>query len=88
MFKGGIFVRIYLHCMGYFNMFINEPKTKNTNKNLTFENVIKKNGGEIFGLPNDDMVVFYHQNSGEEIQACLVKIRFMFHDDPLLQNAF
>ena len=54
----------------------------------TFENVIKKNGGEIFGLPNDDMVVFYHQNSGEEIQACLVKIRFMFHDDPLLQNAF
>ncbi len=54
----------------------------------TFENVIKKNGGEIFGLPNEDMVVFYHVNSEEEIQACLVKIRFMFHDDPLLQNSF
>ena len=27
----------------------------------TFENVIKKNGGEIFGLPNEDMVVFYHK---------------------------
>lgn len=54
----------------------------------TFENVIKKNGGEIFGLPNEDMVVFYHKKANEEIQACLIKIRFIFHDDPLLQNAF
>ena len=54
----------------------------------TFENVIKKNGGEIFGLPNEDMVVFYHKKAIEEIQACLIKIRFIFHDDPLLQNAF
>jgi len=54
----------------------------------TFENVIKKNGGEIFGLPNEDMVIFYNKNAGEEVQACLVKIHFMFHDDPLLQNSF
>ena len=30
----------------------------------TFENVIKKSGGEIFGLPNDDMVIIFNNNSG------------------------
>lgn len=54
----------------------------------TFENVIKKSGGEIFGLPNEDMVVFYHKRANEEIQACLIKVRFIFHDDPLLQKSF
>lgn len=54
----------------------------------TFENVVKKSGGEIFGLPNDDMVVFFNKRAHEEMQACLVKVRFMFHDDPLIQQAF
>lgn len=52
----------------------------------TFENVIKKSGGEIFGLPNDDMVIFFNKKAQEEILACLVKVRFMFHDDPLMQQ--
>ena len=54
----------------------------------TFENVVKKSGGEIFGLPNDDMVIIFNKKARDEILACLVKVRFMFHDDPLLQNAF
>lgn len=54
----------------------------------TFENVIKKSGGEIFGLPNDDMVIIFNNKAHDEILACLVKVRFMFHDDPLVQNAF
>ncbi len=54
----------------------------------TFENVIKKSGGEIFGLPNDDMVVIFNKLAHDEILACLVKVRFMFHDDAFLQNAF
>ena len=54
----------------------------------TFENVIKKSGGEIFGLPNDDMVVIFNKKAHDEILACLVKVRFMFHDDAFLQNAF
>ena len=54
----------------------------------TFERVTQKNGGEIFGLPNEDIVIFFHKKAKEEIQACLVKIRFMFHDDPFLENAF
>lgn len=53
----------------------------------TFENVIKKSGGEIFGLPNDDMVIIFSKNAHDEILACLVKVRFMFHDDAFLQNA-
>lgn len=54
----------------------------------TFENVINKSGGEIYGLPNEDMVVFYNKTAKEEIQACLIKVRFIFHDDPLLQSSF
>ena len=53
----------------------------------TFENVIKKSGGELFGMPNDDMVVFFNRRAYEEILACLVKIRFLFHDDPLIRDA-
>lgn len=53
----------------------------------TFESVVKRSGGEIFGLPNDDVVLIFHQESIDEIQACLVKLRFLFHDDPLIRNA-
>lgn len=54
----------------------------------TFENVIKKSGGEIFGMPNEDMVVVFNKSAHDEMLACLVKIRFMFHDDPLIQKSF
>lgn len=53
----------------------------------TFENVIKKSGGEIFALPNDDMVVIFNSQAYDEVLACLVKVRFTFHDDPLIRNA-
>lgn len=54
----------------------------------TFENVIKKSGGEIFGMPNEDMVIIFNKTAYDEIRACLVKVRFMFHDDPLIQSSF
>lgn len=53
----------------------------------TFENVTKKSGGELFGMPNDDMVVIFNKRAHEEVLACLVKIRFLFHDDPMIRNA-
>lgn len=52
----------------------------------TFEAVIKKSGGELFALPNDDMVVFYNRSAREEILTCLVKLRFILHDDPLIRD--
>lgn len=53
----------------------------------TFETVVKKCGGEIFGLPNEDIIIFYHRKCQDEVYACLVKVRFMFHDDPVIRNA-
>ena len=52
----------------------------------TFETVIKKSGGELFALPNDDVVVFFNRTAQEEILTCLVKLRFILHDDPLIRN--
>ena len=52
----------------------------------TFEAVTKKYGGELFTLPNDDMVIIFIQKAREEILACLIKLRFILHDDPLIKN--
>lgn len=52
----------------------------------TFETVLKKSGGELFGLSNDDTVVFFNKIAREEILACLIKLRFLLHDDPLIKN--
>lgn len=52
----------------------------------TFETVLKKSGGEIMGLSNDDTVVFFNKSAREEILACLIKLRFILHEDPLIKN--
>lgn len=52
----------------------------------TFEAVLKKSGGEIMGLSNDDTVVFFNKSAREEILACLIKLRFILHDDPLIKS--
>lgn len=53
----------------------------------TFEDVVNKSSGDIFGLPNDDLVIFFNKKYNDEVQACLVKVRFIFHDDPLVKHA-
>lgn len=53
----------------------------------TFENVVKKSEGESFSLPNEDILFFYKKKCNDEVKACLVKVRFMFHDDPIVRNA-
>lgn len=70
---------------------LQNQKLKATQRQMlieTFENVIKKSGGEIFGMPNEDMVIVFNKSAYDEIRACLVKVRFMFHDDPLIQSSF
>ncbi|MDY4842116.1 MAG: hypothetical protein SO314_07115 [Alphaproteobacteria bacterium] len=54
----------------------------------TFDNLIRKDNGEIFSLPNDDLVVAYRAKAKEEIQACIIKIRFILHDDKLIKDNF
>ncbi len=53
----------------------------------TFENVVKKSDGEIFSLPNEDVLIFFKKKCNDEVKACLVKVRFMFHDDPAVKHA-
>lgn len=79
----------------YQALYMNTGKLQNQNMRLTqrqmltdtFENVIKKSGGEIFPMANDDTVIIFNGKAYEEILACLVKIRFVFHDDPLIKNS-
>jgi len=52
----------------------------------TFESVLKKSGGEIMSLSNDDTVVFFNKLAREEILACLIKLRFILHEDPLIKS--
>lgn len=53
----------------------------------TFEIVVKKNGGEMFALPNEDIVIIFNRSAYDAVKACLVKIRFVLHDDPLIKSS-
>ena len=66
---------------------INQRALPRQNLVETFSSSTPKFGGEIFGLPNDDMIVIYNKQAEEEILACLIKIRYTFHDDPLFKDA-
>lgn len=53
----------------------------------TFEDVVKKTNGSIFTLDNEDMVIIFGKTAYDEIQACLIKVQFLFHDDPSIRAA-
>ncbi len=53
----------------------------------SFETVLKKGKGELFTLPNEDVVVIYQAHCHEETLAALIKIHFLFRDDAVLQNS-
>lgn len=53
----------------------------------TFEIVVRKNGGEMFALPNEDIVIIFNRSAYDAVKACLVKIRFVLHDDPLIKSS-
>lgn len=55
--------------------------------NDTFLNLSENAKAELFILPNEDMVVIFNKNCRDEVLACLVKIRFILHDDPLIKDA-
>ena len=40
-----------------------------------------------FSLHNDDLIVVFNKKCHDEVLSCLVKVRFLFHDDPLLKDA-
>lgn len=98
-YKKDILINEYIKNLGdnkaaYKALYLNTSKLSEANQRTlarqklieTFENVFQKYKGEIFGLPNEDMIVIYDKTAEEEIMACLIKIRYMFHDDPLFKN--
>ncbi len=40
-----------------------------------------------FGLLNSDLLFIYPKDKRDEISSCLVKVRFLLQEDPLLKNA-
>ena len=53
----------------------------------TFENIVKKTKGEIFTLDNEDMIIIFGSSAFDEMQACLIKVKFLFHDDPKVRSS-
>jgi hypothetical protein len=52
----------------------------------TFENLVKKLQGQIFVLSNADLMFIFKEASLDEVEAAIVKLRFLFSDDPLLAD--
>jgi len=52
----------------------------------TFEGLIRRLKGQVFALTNSDIVVVFKDVALDEVQAAMIKLRFLFDDDPLLMN--
>lgn len=52
----------------------------------TFENLVRKLQGQIFVLTNTDLMFIFKEACLDEVEAAIVKLRFLFSDDPLLAD--
>ena len=52
----------------------------------TFDNLVKRLKGQVFAMSNTDIMVIFKDVALDEIQAALIKLRFLFDDDPALMN--
>ncbi len=50
----------------------------------TFEAMVKQLKGQIFSLSNADLVFIFKESALDEVEAAIVKLRFLFSDDPML----
>lgn len=50
----------------------------------TFENLTKMMQAQVFTLSNSDLMIVYKAVAQEDIESAIVKLRFMFSDDPLI----
>lgn len=79
----------------YDAIYINVSKLENRNirdshrQELadTFAAFVSKTMARYFWFANEDVIVIYNRRIKDEILSCLVKIRFMFHDDPFIHNS-
>ncbi len=50
----------------------------------TFEGLVKLMQAQVFSLANADLMVIYKAQAQDEVEAAVVKLRFLFSDDPLV----
>lgn len=50
----------------------------------TFEALVKLMQAQVFAMGNCDLIVVYKSAAQEEVEASIVKLRFLFSDDPLV----
>ncbi len=50
----------------------------------TFDALVKQLKGQIFSLSNADLMFIFKETALDEVEAAIIKLRFMFGDDPLL----
>ncbi|MEO0034176.1 MAG: hypothetical protein RLZZ501_199 [Pseudomonadota bacterium] len=51
-----------------------------------FEPLVKMMLAQVFTLANADLMVIYKAQAGDEIEAAVVKLRFLFSEDPLVRD--
>ncbi len=52
----------------------------------TFDTLVKQLKGQIFALSNSDLMFIFKETALDEVEAAIVRLRFMFSDDPLLAS--
>ena len=50
----------------------------------TFENLVKLMQAQVFTLANGDLMIIYKLQAQDEMEAAVIKLRFLFSDDPLV----
>lgn len=50
----------------------------------TFEQLVKMLHAQVFTMANSDLMVVYKTAAQDEVEAAIVKMRFLFSDDPLV----
>jgi hypothetical protein len=50
----------------------------------TFEQLVKMLQAQVFTLANSDLMIVYKAQAQDEVESSIVKLRFLFSDDPLI----
>ena len=51
-----------------------------------FDGLVKMLNAQLFTMGNKDLVVVYRASAQEDVEAAVVKLRFLFSDDPLVEE--
>lgn len=52
----------------------------------TFDPIVKALNGQIFLLKNTDLILVYKDAARDDVETAIVKLKFLFSDDPLLEE--